>query len=106
MPFTARGEALSRRVIMFSVEGSRTWTVNPSHLLMCMTTPLIFAGYVVKRTKANPARSKTTPSALQLDATKQKGGVMIRDLWHNVTDIFHNMRVVNTDANYHSVNTP
>ena len=38
---------------------------TPTHV---HNDPLIFAGCDVKRIKANPARSKTTPSTQQLEA--------------------------------------
>ena len=71
--------------------------------------PLIFAGCAVKRTKEKPSRSKATtvPSSTPpLEATKQKGDLLIHYLWHNGTNSVHNMRVVNTDAKYHSAKTP
>ena len=37
---------------------------------------------------------------------EKKGELMIRDLWKNGTNSFHKMRVVNTDANNHTVKTP
>ena len=37
---------------------------------------------------------------------EHKGNLLIRDLWNNSNDIFHGMRVVNTDDKYHLANTP
>ena len=39
-------------------------------------------------------------------STEQKGDLLIRDLCQNRTDSVHNMRVVNNDANTHSIKTP
>ena len=52
------------------------------------------------RSKAQPAgpRNSTTPGISPPEATKQKGDLLIRDLWANGTDSVHDMRVVNTDA--------
>ena len=58
--------------------------------------PLILASFAVKRTKANPARSKTTPTIPQLEATEHKGNLFIRDLCPYETESFHNICVVNT----------
>ena len=60
--------------------------------------PLIFTGFDLKRPKSNPDRSKTTSATPMLDATEQKGDLLIRDLWQNRTNSVHDMRVVNTDA--------
>ena len=79
---------------------------NPSHV---RDKPLIFTGCAAKRPKANPDRSKATTVPAEtppLEATEYKGGLLIRDLWHNGTDSVHDMRVVNTDANSHSAKTP
>ena len=70
---------------------------------------LIFTGCAVKRAKAAPAGASGTTDqegAPPLEATEQKGDLMICDLWKNGTDSVHNMRVLNTDAKYHSVKTP
>ena len=40
------------------------------------------------------------------EATEQKGDLLLQDLWHNGTDIVHNMRVVNTDAKSYSEKSP
>ena len=37
---------------------------------------------------------------------EQKGNLLICDLWKNGIYSVHNMRVVNTDAKYHSSKTP
>ena len=79
---------------------------TPSHM---RNDPLIFAGFAVKRSKANPARSKSTTvtaATPPLEATEQKGGLLIRDIWKNETDNVNNMCVMNTDAKSHLVNTP
>ena len=55
----------------------------------------------VKRPKENPARIKATtvPAAMPpLEATEQKGELLIRELRKNGTDSVHDMHVVNTDA--------
>ena len=51
--------------------------------------PLIFAGCAEKRPKANPSRSKAKSSTPQIEATEQKGNLLIRDLWHIDTDSVH-----------------
>ena len=46
--------------------------------------PLIFAGFSVKRTKAKPASTKATTvpdDTPPLEATEQKGNLLIRELW-------------------------
>ena len=70
--------------------------------------PLIFAGCAVKRQKAKPDRSKAkaTSNTPQLEATKQKGDLLFRDLWKNGTGSVHDMLVVNIDAKSHSEKTP
>ena len=40
------------------------------------------------------------------EATEQKGGLMIRDLWDNYTNSVNDMRVVNTDAKYYLTKIP
>ena len=72
---------------------------------MC-NNPLIFAGCAGKRTTTKTATSKTTPQKKKLEATEQKGDLLIRDLWQNETVIVYDMGVVNTYAKYHSSNTP
>ena len=70
-----------------------------------MHDPLIFAGCDVKRLKEKLANitGKTVPyNALPLEVTEQKGDLLICDLWHNVTDSIHNMRVVNTYSKSYS----
>ena len=54
---------------------------TPSHV---HDEPLIFAGCAVKRTKANPDRTKGTTvpdNTPPLEATEQKGDPLICDLW-------------------------
>ena len=41
----------------------------------------------------------------QLEATEQKGDLLISDLFQNGTDGVHGMRVVNTDAKSHLAKT-
>ena len=71
--------------------------------------PLILTDCAVKRPKAKTARSKYTKSTSAtspLEATEQKSDLLIRDLYQNDTDSFHNMSVVNTDTKSHSAKTP
>ena len=66
--------------------------------------PLIFAGCAVKRPKENLSRSKATKATAAtppLEATEQKGDLLIRDLSQNRTDSVHNMPIMNTDARFH-----
>ena len=53
-------------------------------------------------TKATTVPADTPP----LEATEQKGDLLICDLWQNGTDSVHEMHVVNTDAKSHSEKTP
>ena len=74
---------------------------TPSHV---RDDPLIYSGHAVKRTKAAPDgsngdRGQTT--AQPPEVTEQKGDLLIRDLWKQGTDSFHDMRVVNTDTPTH-----
>ena len=70
---------------------------TPSHV---RNDPPIYQGCTVKRTKAKPAgpsginNTEETPP----EATEQKGGLLLRDLWQNGTNNVHDMRVMNTDA--------
>ena len=41
-----------------------------------------------------------------LEATEQKGDLLIRDLWKNGTESVHETRFVNTEAKSHSAKTP
>ena len=68
--------------------------------------PLIFLCFAMKRPMAKPSRSKAISATPQLDATEQKGNLLICDLYHNGTDSVHDMHVMNTDAKYHSEKTP
>ena len=75
---------------------------TPSHV---RDNPLIFAGYSVKRPKANPSRPSGSTDRDGMpppEATEQKGDLLIRDLWKNGTDSVHDMRGMNTDAKSHS----
>ena len=103
-PLIVRGAALTCRVITRSVTGSRTWPAKnftPSHML---DDPLIFAGCAVKRPKENPARTTCTTvleNTPPLEATEQKGNLLIRELWQNGTVSVHDMRVMNTNDKSH-----
>ena len=71
--------------------------------------PLIFVSLSKKRTKAKPARASGTTDrdrAPSPEVTKQKGDLLIHDLWQNGTDSVHDMCVVSTDAKSHSAKTP
>ena len=71
--------------------------------------PLIYLGHAVKRTKASPAGAGGTSNHIEVqppEVTEQKGNLLIRDLWQQRTDSFHNMRVVNTDALMHRKKDP
>ena len=97
---TERHNELHDRVAYLT---SRAFT--PSHVC---NDPLIYQGYAVTRTKAQPAgpRESTTTGDSPPEATEQKGDLLIRDLWANGTDSVHNMRVVNTDANSYWERSP
>ena len=99
-PSTARGSASSRRVTMSSVTRSRIWRAGHSPPLTYATTPSIYQGCAVTRSKAQPAgpSENTKQGDYQPEATEQKGDLLIRDLCANGTDSVHNMCVVNTDA--------
>ena len=62
--------------------------------------PLIYQGCAVKRTKAKPVCPSgiTNIEDTLPEAMKQKGDLLIRDLWANRTDSVHDMHVVNTGA--------
>ena len=72
---------------------------TPSHV---RDNPLIYSGRAMSRTKPMPAGStktnptRETPAAPEV--TKQKGELLIWDLWQQGTDSVHDMHVVNTDA--------
>ena len=68
--------------------------------------PLIFAGRYVQRLKAHPAGPTLPPSKNKPEATKQKGDLMICDLWNNGNNSVHDWRVVSTDAKSHLAKTP
>ena len=68
---------------------------TPTHV---WDDPLIFTGCAMKRTMANLATSKTTPSTKKLDSMEHKGELLIHELWQNGTYSVHDMCVVNTDA--------
>ena len=64
--------------------------------------PLLYSGRARSSTKPMPAGSKlTTPSDATTAApevTEQKGDLLIRDFWQQVTYSVKDMRVMNTDA--------
>ena len=65
-------------------------------------------GCAVTRTKAQPAgpRDSTALGISPPEDLEQKGDLLIRDLWANGTDSFHDMRVVNTDTKSYWGRTP
>ena len=67
---------------------------------------LIFEGCAMNRTGEKTTTSKTTPSTNKLEATEQKGDLLICDLWYNWTSSVHDTRVVNTGTNSNSAKTP
>ena len=72
---------------------------TPSHV---RNDPLIYQGCAMKRPKAKPAgpSGSTKPGDTPPEATeqKQKGDLLIQDLWNNGTDSVQDMCVLNTDA--------
>ena len=79
---------------------------TPSHV---RDHPLISAGFNVNRLKVNTDRTKDTPvpdNMPPLDATEEKGELLIRDLWQIGTDSVTYMRVMKTDAKSHLAKTP
>ena len=79
---------------------------TPSHV---HDNPLIFAGCALKTLKEKTARTTGTndrENALSLDFMEQKGDLLIHDLYQNDTESSHDMRVVNTNAKYHSAKPP
>ena len=61
----------------------------------------------MKRTESTPVRASGTTNqtgAPPPEVTEQKGILLIHDLCQNGTDIFHDMRVINTDAKSHLAN--
>ena len=71
--------------------------------------PLIFVSCAVKRPKENMARFKATTVTADtppLEATEQKGDLLIREIWQNRNESVHDMHIVNTDASSHLANTP
>ena len=85
------------------VRGPSQKSFTPTH--MCGDL-LIFAGCAVKRPKAKPAKYKYKQSTPQLEATEQKGNLLICDLWQNGTDSVYDMHVVNTDTKSYLERTP
>ena len=78
---------------------------TPSHV---RNDRLIFVGCATNSPKATPARSKSKTAPVDMshiEAMEQKGDLLIRDLFQNGTESVHIMRVVNTDAKYHSEKT-
>ena len=80
---------------------------TPSHV---RDDPLIHSGRATSRTKPMTAGStKTDPTRetpAEPEVTKQKGDLLIQDLWQQRTDSVHDMRVVNTDALSYVRKTP
>ena len=76
---------------------------NPTHL---RDDPLIYISCSVKRTKTKPDNSVTIPSTKNLEAMDNKGNILIRDLWQNGTEFFHDMRVMNTYNKSRLLKTP
>ena len=79
---------------------------TPSHVRY---NPLIFVGLDVKRPNDKPdgtIGSTEQDGAPPPEAIEQKGDLLIRELWNNVTNSVHDMHVVNTDAKTHMVKTP
>ena len=79
---------------------------TPSHV---RNDSLIFTCGAVKRMKENPTRSKdtTVPSDTPpLEATEQKGDLLIHDLWQNGTASVHDMHVGNTYAKSYLAKKP
>ena len=71
---------------------------TPSHV---RKNTLIFAGCAVKRTKdktAGTIGSTNKDGATPLDATEQKGYLLICDHWQNGTDSVHDILVMNTKS--------
>ena len=70
--------------------------------------PLIFSVYTVQKPKAHPDGTTLFPSTTKNnpDTMKQKGDLLIRELWNNGTDSVHGIRIVNTDAKSYLVKTP
>ena len=81
-------------------------------LFQCVVTLLyqddeIYKFFKYCDTKENPDRTTGTTvldNAPQLQAMEHTGDLLIRDIWHNGTDIVHDMRFVNTYARSHSEN--
>ena len=59
--------------------------------------------YTVHSVSGGKEKLKGSPSE---DKGDLKGGLLIRDLWTQGTDIIHNMRVVNTDATSYKSKSP
>ena len=80
---------------------------TPAHV---RDDPLIYSGRAMSKTKSMPAgfniskSSETTTAAPEV--TEQKGDLLIRDLWQQVTDSVHDMRVVKTDTLSYVQKTP
>ena len=91
---TARHNELRDKVSDLAIKA-----LTPAHV---RDDPLIYSGRAMSRTKYMPAGSNISKSSEMTTAspevTEQKGDLLIRDLWQQVTDSVHDMRVVNTDA--------
>ena len=59
----------------------------------------------MKRTMEKLVMSKTIPLTNKIEATEQKGNILICDLWENGTDSVNDMLVLNTEAKSHSLKT-
>ena len=70
---------------------------NPVHM---HDDPLILAGRAVQRTKPMLDGSTQPPSKNNPEATKQKGDLLIHELWKNENDSVHDMRLLNTDDKF------
>ena len=67
---------------------------TPSH--MC-DDPLIHLGCVLQEVKDQPTGWHLKNMPLENETSEQKGGMLIRYLWHRGTDSIHEMHDVNTD---------
>ena len=60
--------------------------------------PLIFSFRAAQTTKSQPSGSTDPPSAKKSYSTKEKGNLLISDLWNNVTNSVNNKSVMKTDT--------
>ena len=68
--------------------------------------PLIYTVISIQSPKAKKSGPKLSSQTQMTEATKQKGNLLIRELWKKGTNSVHDMRVVNTDAKYYMKKTP